>query len=130
MNGRKKAFLGMYLTIVIMAGSRDVELDLGGPVTFGSYRYITDAFKLLGCTHAYEETRSEWLTPELSSVPGTDPDLIVYEPKMYSAFKKGDVDSLVRDRGWDGMRAVKFGERVRDPRTSGLPCRSWPVLYH
>ena len=92
-----------------MAGSPDVEIDLGGPVTFGSYSYITDAFKLLGCTHVYKETRSEWLTPELGSVPGTAPDLIVYEPKMYSAFKKGDVDSLVRDRGWDGMRAVKLG---------------------
>jgi iron complex transport system substrate-binding protein len=86
-----------------------VEVDLGGPVTFGSYSYITDAFNLLGCSHLYEGAKAEWLAPALGSVPGADPDLIVYEPKMYSAFKKEDMGILLRRRAWLGMRAVELG---------------------
>ena len=86
-----------------------VEIDLGGPVTFGAYSYITDAFRLLGCSHMYEGARAEWLKPELEAVPRADPDLIVYEPKMYSKFGQEDFASVVRDRGWEGVRAVRLG---------------------
>ena len=92
-----------------------MEMDLGGPVTFGSYSYITDAFKLLGGSHVYDGRRSEWLTPELDWVPGTDPDLIVYEPRMYSGFSERDLGALLRRRGWDGMRAVKLGNVFLTP---------------
>ncbi|MDE1852326.1 MAG: ABC transporter substrate-binding protein [Thaumarchaeota archaeon] len=85
-----------------------VEVDLGGPVTFGSYSYITDALKLLGCSHLYEDSRSEWLEPDFGKVADADPDLVVYEPKMYSKFKEGDVLPLFRSRGWGGLRAVKL----------------------
>ena len=93
-----------------------VETDLGGPVTFGSYSYITDAFKLLGCSHVYEGARSEWLTPELAAVPRPDPDLIVYEPKMHSDFGDSDMEALIRKRGWEGLRAVKLGNIFVTPR--------------
>ena len=92
-----------------------VEVDLGGPVTFGSYSYITDAFRLLGCAHLYERAKSEWLKPDLGAVPDADPDLIVYEPKMFSGFEPDDLPGLLRDRGWDGMRAVRLGNAFATP---------------
>lgn len=92
-----------------------VEVDLGGPVTFGSYSYITDAFRLLGCSQVYEERRSEWLPPDLDEVRAADPDLVVYEPKMFKSFSEDDLERLVRSRGWSGLRAVRLGNLFRTP---------------
>ena len=86
-----------------------VEIDLGGPVTFGSYSYITDAFRLLGCHHVYERERSEWLTPDLEKVATSDPDLVAYEPKMFSKFGEDDLKRMISSRGWDRLRAVRKG---------------------
>jgi iron complex transport system substrate-binding protein len=86
-----------------------VEIDLGGPVTFGSYSYITDAFRFFGCGHIYEKHGSEWLTPDLGVVAAGDPDLIIYEPKMFSTFREGDRMKLIASRKWDRLRAVRQG---------------------
>lgn len=92
-----------------------VEIDLGGPVTFGSYSYITDAFRILGCHHLNERERREWLTPDLEKVATGDPDLIVYEPKMFSKFGEGDRKRLIASRGWNSMRAVRKGNFLVTP---------------
>jgi iron complex transport system substrate-binding protein len=84
-----------------------VEADLGGPVSFGALSYITDAVRLVGGSTLFDEVRKEWLTPDLGSVRSLDPDLIVYEPKMFSRFGQGDMAALLRRRGWEEMRAVK-----------------------
>ena len=86
-----------------------VEIDLGGPVSFGAHSYIVDAFNLLGSTTLFDGERTEWLTPDLQAVIGMDPDVVVYEPKMYSRFDSKDVGELVRSRRWDEMRAVRTG---------------------
>ena len=86
-----------------------VEIDLGGPVSFGRYSYITDAFNLLGSRHVYEDSPSEWVVPELKEVEAGDPDAIFYEPKMFSGFQEGDVGDLLKSRGWQRLRAVENG---------------------
>jgi iron complex transport system substrate-binding protein len=86
-----------------------VEIDLGGPVSFGRYSYITDAFRLLGSNHVYEEVPSEWLKPDLKEVEDRDPDAIFYEPKMFSGFQEGDIGALLKSRGWQHLRAVESG---------------------
>jgi iron complex transport system substrate-binding protein len=91
------------------------EIDLGGPVAFGSYSYITDAFKLLGCTHLYEGDRSEWLVPDFKKVATEDPDVIFYEPKMYSRFTEADLKALFNSRGWERLRAVELGNLFVTP---------------
>ena len=92
-----------------------VELDLGGPVTFGAYSYITDAIRLLGSSSIFEGVRAEWLKPDLEKVAEADPDIIFYEPKMYSKFDARDFDRLLRSRGWEGLRAVKAGRSFVTP---------------
>jgi iron complex transport system substrate-binding protein len=84
-----------------------VEIDLGGPVSFGANSYIVDAFRLLGSRTLFEDRRVEWLTPDLQAVQSMDPDLIVYEPKMYTSFSPEDAKRLVDARGWGEMRAVR-----------------------
>lgn len=93
-----------------------VEMDLGGPVTFGSFSYITDAFRLLGCKHIYENARSEWLKPDLAEVVAADPDLVVYEPKMFAGFKEEDLRALMHSRGWEALRAVRLKNAFVTPR--------------
>ncbi len=92
-----------------------VEMDLGGPVTFGAYSYITDAFQFLGSSTLFEDRTSEWLTPDPDIIRKEDPDAIFYEPKMFSSFCKQDLDRLVNDRGWASMRAVSEGNLFVTP---------------
>ncbi len=92
-----------------------VEIDLGGPVTFGSFSYITDAFRLLGAMHIYGDERCEWLKPDLEAVAAADPDLIVYEPKMFSKFEEEDLKGLLLARGWERLRAAKLGNIFATP---------------
>ncbi len=92
-----------------------VEIDLGGPVTFGSCSYITAAFRLLGCSTIFEQERAEWLTPDLQQVATANPDVIIHEPKMFAAFDEGRLASLVDSRGWQGLRAVKRGNLYLTP---------------
>lgn len=92
-----------------------VEIDLGGPVTFGAVSYITDAVRMLGSETLFDGLRKEWLEPDLGAIPAMDPDLIVYERKMFSQFEMADLRRLVERRGWDGMRAVKSGNLFLTP---------------
>jgi iron complex transport system substrate-binding protein len=92
------------------------EIDLGGPVTFGAYSYITDAFRVLGCSTVCEGERREWLKPDLEAVAEADPDVIVYEPKMFMSFDANDLRGLVESRGWTGLKAAKAGNVFMTPR--------------
>jgi iron complex transport system substrate-binding protein len=93
-----------------------VEIDLGGPVTFGAYSYITDAFRVLGCSTVCEGERSEWLKPDLEAIAGADPDAIIYEPKMFKSFVAKDLLRLIDSRGWTSLKAVKAGNIFLTPR--------------
>jgi iron complex transport system substrate-binding protein len=83
-----------------------VEIDLGGPATFGAYSYITDALRFLGAAPLFGEVRSEWLKPKLDAVAALDPEVIFYEGKMYSKFNSTDLERLIDKRGWRGLTAV------------------------
>jgi len=86
-----------------------VEADLGGPVTFGAHSYITDAIGILGCRALFGAERREWLEPEFDEVVRRDPDVLVYEPKMFTRFTGEDMNALIRERGWEGLKAVRTG---------------------
>ena len=92
-----------------------VEIDLGGPVSFGRYSYITDAFELLGSPHMYGGAPSEWLTPDLGEVSAADPDAIFYEPRMFSSFQDKELGKLLESRKWEGLRAVRLGNLFVTP---------------
>ncbi|CUT03095.1 ABC transporter substrate-binding protein [Candidatus Chrysopegis kryptomonas] len=61
-----------------------VEIDFGAPVTFGAYSYITDAIEILGGENIFGNHPSEWLYADDESVKNLNPDIIIYEPKMFS----------------------------------------------
>ncbi len=86
-----------------------VEIDLGGPVSFGAYSYITDAISFFGCSNIYGEVRSEWLKPRTDEVGESNPDVLLFEAKMFSKFGVGDLEKLIESRNWRRLIAVKKG---------------------
>lgn len=92
-----------------------VEIDLGGPISFGAHSYITDSMHFLGASTLYDHARTEWLTPNLNDVESADPDAIFYEAKMYSKFDQGDLERLINDRRWNKLRAVRNGKCFLTP---------------
>lgn len=92
-----------------------IEIDLGGPVSFGAFSFITDALHLLGVSTLFDEVRSEWLTPDLAKVGLEDPDVFFYEAKMYSKFNREDLERLIDRRGWRSLNAVRMGRYFLTP---------------
>jgi iron complex transport system substrate-binding protein len=92
------------------------EMDLGGPVSFGAYSYITDALEILGCTATFGDRRTEWLTPDFDDVRQRAPDIMVYEAKMFSNFAPGDLRKLVESRGWGDAQFTRPGRLLLTPR--------------
>ncbi len=102
--------LNVFLNSVYSGKKVYVEIDLGGPVSFGAYSYITDALKLLGVKSIFEDKPVEWLTPVDAEVSQLNPEIIIYEPKMFSRRRDyneiknkllkrfGNIDALVNDK--------------------------------
>lgn len=86
-----------------------VEIDLGGPVSFGAYSYITDAISLVGGRNVFGGRPSEWLEPDFGEVAKLDPDIIIYEPKMFRPKTREEVLGLLEKRGWGRLSAVAGG---------------------
>ena len=92
-----------------------MEIDLGGPVSFGSLSYITDALSILGVKSIYGNQMNEWIKPDLDFVRQSDPDVIFYEPKMYSKFLPQDLKKMISSRGWEKMQAVENNHVFTSP---------------
>ena len=92
-----------------------IEIDLASPTSFGSFSYITDALRLFGLRNIYGGVRREWLTPDLNHVKDEDPDVIIYEPKMFSKFSDRDAIELIHRRGWEKLKAVSTGHFYTTP---------------
>ncbi len=93
-----------------------VEIDFNQPVTFGAYSYITDALRFLGVEAIYGDQPSEWLSPDLDAVQSQDPDVIIYEAKMFKPFQDDDLAKLMSERGWESTKAVRTGQVFLTPR--------------
>lgn len=61
-----------------------LEIDLGGPVSFGAHSYITNTLSLFNISTPFENYPVEWLEPDISRVIEFAPEIIFYEPKMFS----------------------------------------------
>ncbi len=83
------------------------EMDLGGPVTFGSMSYITDSLFLMGFDTIYRDYDNEWILPDFDYVKKMNPDVIIYEHKMYRDFNETDMKNLIDKRKWNNINAVK-----------------------
>lgn len=111
----ERRLLGSLLGLRRGSGRVYVEIDLGGPTAFGAYSYITDAVELLGYKSVTGGEPSEWLSPSLEKVMGGDPDVIVYEPKMFRRVSREEAMEMFRRRGWGELRAVKEGRVLVTP---------------
>jgi len=86
-----------------------VEVDLGGPVTFGAYSYITDALSIVGARNIFADHACEWEKPDFDVVLQRDPEVIIYEPKMFRSKTLGEVLDMLGTRGWSKLSALTHG---------------------
>lgn len=86
-----------------LKGKVYVEIDLGGPVTFGSYSYITDGLDIIGLRNIFSDKMVEWMEPDFQAVRSAGPDYIIYEPKMFRPVSADEVFRKLRARGWSDM---------------------------
>ncbi|MCL4314459.1 MAG: ABC transporter substrate-binding protein [Candidatus Thermoplasmatota archaeon] len=84
-----------------------LEIDLGGPVTFGYYSYITNTMSMYGIETPYEKTAAEWMKPDDDALIRFDPEIIFYEPKMFSRFTENDLERIIEERGWENTTAYR-----------------------
>ncbi len=88
-----------------------IELDLGGPVTFGALSYITDSLFFMGLDPIYKKELKEWIIPDFKYVKERDPYFIIFEPKMFSRRDENIVERIIKDRGWENIDAY-LGKRI------------------
>jgi ABC-type Fe3+-hydroxamate transport system substrate-binding protein len=86
-----------------------VELDLGGPTSFGAYSYITDALWLVGGRNVLAAEPCNWLVPDPKRITAEDPEVIIYEPRMSEPFEEERLRRLLVERGWGEVSAVRNG---------------------
>ena len=103
-----------------------VEIDLGGPVSFGTYSYITDGLELVGFKSIFAERPVEWLMPQPEEIRQANPEIIIYEPKMNSVKNRTlvEVQRLFADRGLGDLPAVQQG------RIAIVPTRTDFLAHH
>ncbi len=84
-----------------------LEIDLGGPVTFGSQSYIADTLSLFGIKQPYENVQREWITPRDADIIEFDPEILIYEGKMYRGSSKHEARKLFSGRGYETSTFMK-----------------------
>jgi len=101
-----------------------VELDLGGPTSFGAYSYITDALWLAGGRNVLATEACNWLVPDPERIVAEDPEVIIYEPRISEPFEEKDLTRVLVKRGWGKISAV------RNRRVFVTPQRPLDFLAH
>ncbi len=86
-----------------------VEIDLGGPVSFGSQSYIVSTLGLMGFDTVYKNEPKEWIEPNFSSVKDFDPEVIIMEGKMYRGITREEAVKKLNERGLEKTSAMKNG---------------------
>lgn len=92
-----------------------LEIDLGGPTSFGSFSYICNSLNYYGLKTPFDLTDREWLVPDTEEVRRFDPELIIFEPKMFGDRKRLDINGIIKERSWEELSAVKNGSIFLTP---------------
>ena len=90
-----------------MVGSCYLEIDLASPIAFGAFSYITDALRYMGLQSIYSDHNREWISSSLDFVHSADPDMIIYEAKMFSKYTEHDLEETIKKRGWSVLKAIR-----------------------
>ena len=93
-----------------------VELDLGGPTSFGAYSYITDALYLAGGQNVLAAEACNWLVPNPGRIRAEDPEVIIYEPRISEPLEEDDLRRVFVERGWSHISAVRNGRIFVPPQ--------------
>jgi ABC-type Fe3+-hydroxamate transport system substrate-binding protein len=107
-----------------------VEIDLGGPITFGAYSYITDTLELLGFKNIFGQIGKEWLKPDEEYIKEKNPEIIIYEPKMFS--KRRDKNEIIEKltKRFGKIKAIEDGNVFITPGIYDFLAHHGPSLIN
>ncbi|MGC8562489.1 MAG: ABC transporter substrate-binding protein [Thermoplasmata archaeon] len=104
------------------------ECDLGGPVTFGAFSYITDVLRYMNFKSIYSGYLTEWIKPDNEFIKRADPEYVIIEPKMFSKREPDIVEKIVSSRGWEELSAYKNKRIYLTPGTNDFFAHHGPAL--
>lgn len=64
-----------------------VEFDLGGPITSGFPTHVSDAIYHVGAQNLFDDIETAYFTPSSDEILKRDPDVIIYEPKIFRDYE-------------------------------------------
>ena len=71
--------------------------------------------RYFGLKNIFGTIDREWIQSDLNAVKEIDPDVIIYEPKMFSTFTDNDLQRMIKERGWTELKAVKSNNVYKTP---------------
>lgn len=74
-----------------------LEIDLGGPVSFGSLSYITSSLNLHGLSTPFDNYLKEWIQPDYEQIMKFDPEIMIFEGKMYRGTTEEETIERLKD---------------------------------
>ncbi len=92
-----------------------VEIDLGGPVTFGSQSYIISTLNTMGFETPYDCEPKEWIMPDYDVIKKFDPEIIIMEGKMYRGMTKEEAMERLKEHGLEKTSAFHKGRVFTTP---------------
>jgi len=80
-----------------------VEFDLGGPITPGFPTHVSDAIYHVGGKNVFDYKEDAYFTPSPNEILSQDPDVVIYEPKMYKDYEVERFKSSLLQRGLENL---------------------------
>ena len=80
-----------------------VEFDLGAPITPGFPTHVSDAIYHVGGINIFDYKEDAYFTPNPSEIISQDPEVIIYEPKLYKDYEVERFKNSLIQRGLEDL---------------------------
>ncbi|BAB67307.1 ABC transporter substrate-binding protein [Sulfurisphaera tokodaii] len=80
-----------------------LEFDLGGPITAGFPTHVSDAIYHVGGKNIFDNVEDAYFTPSPNDIISREPDVIIYEPKLYRDYEVDRFKKSLEERGLSAL---------------------------
>jgi len=80
-----------------------VEFDLGGPITPGFPTHVSDAIYHVGGKNIFDYKEDAYFMPDPKEILSQDPDVVIYEPKLYKDYEVERFKNSLAQRGLEDL---------------------------
>ena len=80
-----------------------IEFDLGGPIAPGFPTHVSDAVYHVGGKNIFDYKEDAYFTPNTNEILSQEPDVIIYEPKLYKDYEVDRFKKSLIERGLEDL---------------------------